>query len=189
MAFNDIPQYRQWIVREAQKQGVPSDLALRLATRESGMWQYDNHGALLRSSKGALGIMQVMPGTAPDMDLSDPEQNIVAGVRELARLFHGFESWTLAVAAYNAGEGRLHRALQGMARIPQETREYVQAILGQGSLRELLVVTSSPAGGNQERTYSAMRAMPRRPAQTEIKPQVWVAGALIGAALFLLWNS
>ena len=60
-----------------------------------------------RSSKGALGLMQLLPGTAARFgvrDLFDPRQNIAAGVRYLRFLldrFHNNLEW--ALAAYNAG--------------------------------------------------------------------------------------
>ena len=181
MAFNDIPQYRQWIVREAQSAGVPSDLALRLATRESGIRQYNADGSLMRSTKGALGVMQVLPGTAPGINLHDAESNIVAGVEYLARLFHRFGNWTLAVAAYDWGEGALAEGMRGMRRVPAETRDYVRSILGVAGLNDLLAMTYQPAPWTPDKLAQS--------ATREIRPAVWVAGALLGAALFLLWNS
>ena len=108
----------------AKKHGVPEDLFLRLVQQESG-W---NQGAL--SIKGAIGLAQLMPGTAERLgvDPSDAEQNLEGGARYLAMMYSRFGSWKLALAAYNAGPG----AVEDAGGVPDfaETQNYVKAILG-----------------------------------------------------------
>lgn len=81
------------------------------------------------SSKGALGIMQLMPGTAAELgvDPSDREQNIRGGALYLKRQIDRFGSVPLGLAAYNAGPGAVMR----YGGIPpyRETRAYVSAIM------------------------------------------------------------
>ena len=83
-----------------------------------------------KSSVGALGLMQLMPGTASDMGVEDPllpEENIFGGVRYLAWLLqktHG--STLLATAAYNAGPGAVERH-QGIPPY-EETETYVKRV-------------------------------------------------------------
>ncbi|QOT79439.1 lytic transglycosylase domain-containing protein [Cupriavidus basilensis] len=84
------------------------------------------------SPKGATGAMQLLPSTAAMYgvtELTDPAQNIEAGIRHLKYLLdrHG-GNLTLALAAYNAGEGAVARHA---ARIPpyRETMLYVPAVL------------------------------------------------------------
>jgi soluble lytic murein transglycosylase len=83
------------------------------------------------SSAGALGLMQLMPGTARDLDVKnpfDPEENIRGGVQYLRYLLDRFEgSVPLAVAAYHAGEQNVDRH-GGIPPIPA-TKDYVKRVM------------------------------------------------------------
>ncbi len=83
-----------------------------------------------RSRKGAMGLMQLMPGTASTYHVADPYdavQNIRAGARQLGRLLRLYDGdVALAVAAYNAGVHRVKR--HQIPRI-RETRRYVDKVL------------------------------------------------------------
>jgi soluble lytic murein transglycosylase-like protein len=82
------------------------------------------------SRKGAMGLMQLMPQTARQLNVTnpfDPEQNVDAGVRHLKRLMESYGGDVrLSLAAYNAGAGRVARSA-GIPRIA-ETRNYVKRI-------------------------------------------------------------
>jgi len=103
---------------------VPEDLFLRLVQAESA-WN-----AAARSHKGAIGLAQLMPGTARllRVDPTDPDQNLDGGARYLRMMYDKFGSWRLALAAYNAGP----EAVQRHGGVPpyRETRRYVRRILG-----------------------------------------------------------
>lgn len=80
-----------------------------------------------RSPAGAIGLMQLMPGTARDLGVSnpwDPRQNIMGGTKYLSQMYDMFGSWDLAFAAYNAGPGNVRKAGRQVPRIP-ETQDYV----------------------------------------------------------------
>lgn len=108
----------------ARRHGIPEDLFLRLVQQESG-W---NPRAVSR--KGAIGLAQLMPGTARllGVDPEDPQQNLDGGARYLSEQFRAFGDWRLALAAYNAGPG----AVKEHGGVPpfRETQDYVRAILG-----------------------------------------------------------
>jgi soluble lytic murein transglycosylase-like protein len=84
-----------------------------------------------RSPKGARGLMQLMPATAQQYQVEnivDPKQNIYAGTKHLRYLLQRFSSLSLALAAYNAGEGAVAK-YQGIPPYP-ETQDYVTKVLG-----------------------------------------------------------
>lgn len=83
------------------------------------------------SPKGAVGLMQVMPDTGRRFgirDLEDPEANLKAGTTYLGYLLDLFGDLSLALAAYNAGEGAVMRHGNRIPPYP-ETRAYVRGIL------------------------------------------------------------
>ena len=112
------------IAAAASKYGVPFALVKAVVAAESGF----EPKALSRA--GAQGLMQLMPETARELGVTDgfnPAQNIDGGTRYLARLRQLFGNDRLAIAAYNAGPGRVRRA----GRVPNiaETRAYVRKVL------------------------------------------------------------
>jgi hypothetical protein len=88
-----------------------------------------NFRPLARSPKGAMGLMQLMPGTARQYAVGnafDAHSNVDAGARHLRSLLDRFDL-SLALAAYNAGEGAVRR-FEGIPPY-RETQEYVRRIL------------------------------------------------------------
>jgi soluble lytic murein transglycosylase-like protein len=108
----------------ARKHGVPEELFLRLVNQES------RFNPKAKSHAGAIGLAQLMPGTARELgvDPHDPKQNLDGGARYLMEQYKEFGSWRLALAAYNAGPG----AVKKHKGVPpyRETKDYVKKIWG-----------------------------------------------------------
>lgn len=153
-----MPLYDLWLARVAKRpvpagavgllpvlrkafaaEGVPEALVW-LAEAESGF------NPKARNPSGARGLFQLMPETARGLGLSlfpfdnrsHPERSARAAAAHLRRLHGKFGDWPLALAAYNAGEGRVMRAMKaGRSRdfaviarhLPAETRLYVPKVL------------------------------------------------------------
>ena len=124
-----------YIVEAAEKYDVPQRWIREVMRQESGGRMYQN-GALITSGPGAMGLMQVMPGTYdelrgryPDLgsDAYDPHDNIMAGTAYIRELYDIYGAPGF-LAAYNAGPGRLDDYLTRGRNLPNETRRYVAAI-------------------------------------------------------------
>jgi membrane-bound lytic murein transglycosylase D len=157
-AAPEIPSYTLWLERMRRRaippraprllplvqqvfaeEGVPGELAW-LAEAES------TFNPTARSPVGARGLFQLMPETAKGLGLqtflpderTDPEKSARAAAQYLRYLHRRFGNWPLALAAYNAGEGRVSRTLRRenahtfaeiAAVLPAETRMYVPKVL------------------------------------------------------------
>ena len=119
-----LTSYGAYISKAANRYGVDPAL-IRAVIHAESAFKPD-----AKSRVGALGLMQLMPGTASDMGVRDPlspDQNIQGGVRYLAWLMKKTGgNITLATAAYNAGPGAVER-FQGIPPY-QETETYVRRV-------------------------------------------------------------
>ena len=120
------------------------------------------------SSKGAMGLMQIMPSTWAEIrvrhhlgsDPYDPHDNIIAGAAYIRELFerYGSPGW---IAAYNAGPGRYEASLSGRP-LPAETRAYVATVapaLGGGSDPGTTVIAAAdPVSWTRAPLFIAQRA-------------------------------
>lgn len=112
-------QYDDHIRRAAALYELPEPLIRAVIRVES------NYNPRCRSHVGAMGLMQLMPGTARSMGVTrpyDPYQNIMGGSRFLRSMVNRYRGNTeLALAAYNAGAGRVDRFVSRTRPLPEIT--------------------------------------------------------------------
>lgn len=116
--------FNSYVQKSAQKYDIEPDLIHAVIRTESN----GNHRAI--SKKGAIGLMQLMPSTANDMNVRNPfspEENIEGGTKYLKYLLEKFNgNLTLALAAYNSGP----QTVEKYGNVPpiSETRQYVNKV-------------------------------------------------------------
>jgi hypothetical protein len=164
-SISRLGKYRAMIDRVFREEGLPAELSW-VGLVESG---YDPRA---RSPRNALGMWQLMPGTATDFGLSlagidertDPEKSTRAAARYLKSLYTELGDWPLTLAAYNAGLQRVQRAIEKSGSrdfwrisaagfVPRETQAYVPAVMaaqflggtGDGSIAHADTVTNTAA--------------------------------------------
>ncbi len=123
--YTDTEYYQSIIHEKASKYNVDPSLVKAVIKTESN-W---NKRAV--SKKGAMGLMQLMPSTASEMNVRnpfDPEENIEGGIKYLRYLLERFNGdLTLALAAYNAGPKWIDK--YGIVPPITETKQYVKKVL------------------------------------------------------------
>ncbi len=124
---SELPSTEELVTAAANRNGLPADFVRSVVAVESGF----RTDAV--SSKGAIGLMQLMPATARDYGANpnDPKQNIEAGTQYLRDLLWKYRNdphqVSRALAAYNAGPGAVDR-YHGIPPY-RETLAYVERVL------------------------------------------------------------
>ena len=124
-ARNPTPAFDPYIHAASREHGVSHELIRAIIQTES---EFDHRAV---SSRGACGLMQLMPRTARRfgvVDCFDARENILAGTRYLKLLLTRYDgSVALSIAAYNAGEGAVAR--HGGIPPYRQTRAYVRKVI------------------------------------------------------------
>ena len=134
----EVPATAVTVLKEQGWSGAYAKALVDIATAndispyllEAVVWQESRWNPTAVSRAGAIGLAQLMPGTARDLgvDPRDPVQNLSGGARYLRQQLNRFDgNVEKALAAYNAGPGRVMTA-GGIPSIP-ETQAYVRAIV------------------------------------------------------------
>ncbi len=162
----------------ARRFAVPPSWVRGVMQIESGGHTMLN-GRPITSTAGAMGLMQVMPGTFTTMaqryglgsDPYDPRANILAGTAFLREMYDRYGAAHF-LAAYNAGPGRVDEHLRYGRPLPFETRRYVQTLAPQLLAGEDASATGAAAQVQDLTSTSAMRrvALPAyRPRSTALR--------------------
>ena len=140
--FERTKRYIYYVVQEVQKRNMPMEIAL-LPIIESA------YNPIARSNMKAVGLWQFIPSTGKNYGLQqdwwkDERSNVIlstnASLNYLEKLYNQFGTWELALAAYNAGEGKVGREIKRNKRrkratdyytisLPRETDEYVSKLI------------------------------------------------------------
>ena len=161
-----VERWRPYIEEASTRFGTPTRWIEQVIRAESG-GRMHLEGRPIRSPKGAIGLMQVMPGTWSEIrtklglgnDPDDPRDNILAGTFYLRLMFDRF-GYPGLFAAYNAGPGRYAEHLSGRP-LPTETVAY---LAGMGAR------AASPALQNPPAMFVARRVSGEA-SGAELKPQ------------------
>jgi len=129
-----VASWQPFVTQVAQRFGLPEGWILRVLRAESG-GHTEAGGRPIRSRRGAMGLMQLMPATWSSMrqayalgtNPDDPRDNIVAGTAYLRLMYDRF-GYPGLFAAYNAGPTRYADYLAGRVRLPGETVAYLSGV-------------------------------------------------------------
>ena len=163
-------------VAEASRRfGLPQSWIRRVIEAESGA-RTTIGGRPVVSSAGAMGLMQLMPGTWRRMrtvhglgpNPHDPRDNILAGTAYLRAMYDRF-GYPGLFAAYNAGPARYADHLATGRKLPRETIAYVARIAGRGQMARMIKSVRPPAPVPQARIsfaplFAIRRSAGRSPA-------------------------
>ncbi len=155
-------RYAHHIAEASQRFGVPVAWIERVIRAESGGRTHLG-GRPIVSHAGAMGLMQLMPGTWRELraelrlgsDPHAPRDNILAGTAYLRKMYDRF-GYPGLFAAYNAGPARYASYLAGRSALPAETRAYLVATAGAAApARQATAARPPPAHPASEHRASA----------------------------------
>jgi soluble lytic murein transglycosylase-like protein len=166
-----VDRWAPEIAAASARCGLPAEWIERVMRAESG-GRTQLYGKPIVSGAGAMGLMQLMPGTWAEMRAAlglgenphDPRENILAGACYLRRMYDRF-GYPGLFAAYNAGPGRYRDHLATGRILPVETRRYLAALIGQAAVSP--VVPARPGSGA---IFFPLRAMLDRPREEAGSP-------------------
>lgn len=133
-AADPVDRWAGHIAEASSRFGIPAGWIRRVMRAESGgRTMLDGHPIVSRA--GAMGLMQLMPGTwrdmramlGPGLDPPNPRDNILAGAAYLRLMYDRF-GYPGLFAAYNAGPARYSAYLSSGHTLPAETRAYVARV-------------------------------------------------------------
>lgn len=175
-----VDNWRPYIVDASNRFGVPVAWIERVMHAESrGRTHLGGHP--IRSSAGAIGLMQLMPRTWVEMrarlglgsDPDDPRDNILAGTFYLRLMYDRF-GYPGLFAAYNAGPGRYAEHLAGRRALPSETVGYLASVAPSASVPAMVAARPASPQSIFAVRRNVLKDDGNRPATTPV-PSLFVA--------------
>lgn len=184
-----VAVWRPLIAEASARFQVPEEWIARVMRAESG-GRTHLRGAPTTSRAGAMGLMQVMPGTYAALaaehglgpDPHHPRDNILAGTAYLRSMYDRF-GYPGLFAAYNAGPKRYEQHLVHRRPLPLETRAYVAALTGPAS--SLRMDLKAPPGAPEEKVVEQRLPNLFFELSPQGDPASDVAAPAAGAGLFV----
>lgn len=176
-----VTDWHPYVAEASARFGVPTAWIERVMRAESN-GQTTLNGRPIRSSAGAMGLMQLMPATWADMrsrlglgfNPDDPRDNILAGTLYLRLMYDRF-GYPGLFGAYNAGPGRYAEHLAGRRTLPSETVAYLAKVAPTAPSSVTIARTQAPPA-----TLFVVRNDARR---AEIEAPAGTAASLLFVAL------
>lgn len=139
-----VARWRSHILEASARFGIPVAWIERVMRAESG-GRTHLEGRPITSHAGAMGLMQLMPGTWAELRLAhglgsdphDPRDNILAGTAYLRAMYDRF-GYPGMFGAYHAGPGRYAANLRRARPLPSETRAYLAAVAGDAPMHTII---------------------------------------------------
>lgn len=154
--------WHELIAKVASTAGIDPNLAVGVATQESGL-----NPQAVNPSSGAVGMMQLMPATAAALGVNphDVMGNIQGGIRYLREQLANFGDEAKALAAYNWGPQHVVQAVERwgsdwLSHAPSETQHYVSSILAQSGAGGSSGLTAAALGGSSSTAASPSPSAP-----------------------------
>ncbi|MGI9375765.1 MAG: lytic transglycosylase domain-containing protein [Tsuneonella suprasediminis] len=182
-----VERWRPYIAEASRRFGIPQAwIAAVMQAESAGLTHL--HGRPITSRAGAMGLMQLMPGTWAAMrrqhglggDPYDPQDNILAGAAYLRAMYDRF-GYPGLFAAYNAGPARYERHLRTGQTLPAETRDYIAQLAKVPATPSMPPAVLSgtrlffPLGGAEN---AAQKEAEPSPARTDSVPEQPASGGL-----------
>ena len=168
---DSVARWQPYIAEASARFGVPAEWIERVMHAESGGRTHAG-GAPITSRAGAMGLMQIMPGTWAELRLAhgfgpdphDPRDNILAGTAYLRAMYDRF-GYPGLFAAYHAGPARYEAYLERGRPLPGETRAYLAAVAGDAPSRAPAAPVASP-----ETLFAVRRSLADAPPRDRFEP-------------------
>ena len=164
-----VDRWQPYIAEASARYGVPVEWIERVMRAESG-GRTTLGGRPITSHAGAMGLMQLMPGTWADMrarlglgnDPHHPRDNIMAGTYYLRLMYDRF-GYPGLFGAYNAGPARYSAWLAGRSGLPGETRAYMASVAGHRA--SLVAAPRGTLFADRQRASAETEVQARAPVQ------------------------